>query len=95
MDSATKMAVFAEYGYRQERRALVREIILEGLTETRLSQHFEKTARKLIPSSDRSAFVEDIKEDLEQIDQSRLAWLGVTPEQLLTWQKVSQKNHDS
>jgi len=35
----------------------------------------------------RAGFVEDVLEDLEQMDESRLAGLGITPEQLKEWKE--------
>jgi len=39
----------------------------------------------VIPREDQEAFAEDVSEDLEQINHSRIVGLGVTPEQLDKW----------
>ena len=72
--------------YRKERRELVREIILQGLIKTNLLEYIKKSASLLVPNSQHDAFAQDVIEDLEQMDESRLAGLGVTPQQLKTWQ---------
>lgn len=90
-DSTVKAMGFDEVRirFRQERRALVREVILQGLTKSVLKQYVEVMANKQIPSSHQKEFTEDVIEDLEQIDESRLAGLGLTPEQLKTWKRLN------
>lgn len=70
--------------YRRERREVVREVILQGLAKVQWEQYIEKKARQLVPA-DYAAFIEDVMEDLAQMDESRLAGLGITPEQLKAW----------
>jgi prophage maintenance system killer protein len=86
-DSTVKAIGFDEVRirYRQERREVVREVILLGLTGAALTQQVMEMAKRLVADSHHGAFVEDIMEDLDQIDESRLAGLGVTPEQLRKW----------
>jgi len=50
-----------------------------------MRHHVGKVANGLVPESDHDAFVEDVMEDLELMDETRLAGLGVTPEQLKKW----------
>ena len=50
--------------------------------------YFRNTAKK-----DQAAFIQDVIEDLNQLDQSRIAGLGLTPEQLKIWLKLN-KSHD-
>jgi len=90
-DSTVKAMGFDEVRvrYRQERRAVVREVILQGLNKAMLQHHVEVMANKLIPSSYQKEFTEDVIEDLEQIDESRLAGLGVTSEQLKAWKRLN------
>lgn len=91
-DSTVKAMGFDEVRirYRKERREAVREVILQGLTGNKLRGHVKEVADRLIPDSHRGAFVEDTMEDLEQMDESRLVGLGVTPIQLRAWQKLFQ-----
>jgi len=77
--------------YRQERRALVREVIVQKLVREDLKIYVESQAKKLVPEAIRPAFIKDVLEDLEQMDASRLAGLGVTPEQLGEWQGLAEK----
>lgn len=90
-DSTVKSLGFDEVRirYRQKRREVVREIILQGLIGTEMQQYVKKSTAGLIPDPDRDAFIENVIEDLEQIDESRLVGLGVTPEQLKAWQRLS------
>ena len=86
-DSTVKSIRFDEVRvrYRQQRREIVREVILQGLVGSKIQGMIFPEAKKHIDESDRQAFIEDVIEDLEQMDESRLAGLGVTPEQLMKW----------
>jgi len=75
--------------YRKERREVVREVILQGIIKANLQQYIQRRASQLIPDTNHGAFVEDTLEDLEQMDESRLAGLGITPEQLKAWQQLN------
>lgn len=90
-DSTVKAMGFDEVRvrYRKERREVVREVVLQNLTGIELRRHVKESAHKLIPDSYQSAFTKDVIEDLEQLDESRLAGLGVTPEQLRAWQRLN------
>jgi len=68
--------------YRQERRALIREIILQEIVGTALEAYVSEEANKLVPMIAREDFIQDVKEDLEELDESRLGGLGVTNDQL-------------
>jgi len=93
-DSTVKAMGFDEVRvrYRKERRDVVREIILQRLTGVELRQHVEIMADRLISTSHHNAFVEDVIEDLEQIDESRLVGLGVAPDQLSNWLQLKSEN---
>lgn len=73
--------------YRRERREVVREVILQGLVGDKLNQYVNERANQLVPDSNCNDFMEDIIQDLEQIDEGRLAGLGITPEQLKKWKQ--------
>jgi hypothetical protein len=75
--------------YRKERREVVREIILQSFIGDKLQQFVERRASQWVPDSSHEAFVEDVIEDLEQMDEGRLAGFGITPEQLKVWQKLN------
>lgn len=89
-DSTAKAIGFDEVRvrYRQERKAVVREVILQGFVGEDMKKFVDVKAAHSVPANARAEFVEDILEDLEQMDKSRLAGLGVTPEQLRQWRKL-------
>lgn len=86
-DSTVKVLGFDEVRvrYRQERRRVIREVILKGLVGVQLEEYIRSEAIKNLPVQARERFIEDIFEDLEQIDESRLVGLGVSPDQLANW----------
>ncbi len=90
-DSTVKAMGFDEVRvrYRKYRRAIVRSIILRKLFGRKMRQFIDAEAIRFVPAKNRSEFIQDIIEDLEQMDESRLAGLGVTPEQLQEWKKLS------
>lgn len=89
-DSTVKAMGFDEVRvrYRQQRRQIIREIILNGLVGDKMHRFVDHAASSHIPEKDRREFIEDILEDLEQMDEERLAGLGVTLEQLRKWKKI-------
>jgi hypothetical protein len=86
-DSTVKALSFDEIRvrYRQQRRVIVREVIYKKLTGSQMRAYIESETKKEIPDSSQSAFIEDVLEDLEQMDQSRISGLGITLEQLNDW----------
>lgn len=73
--------------YREKRRKILREIISQNLTGAKMEGFIVSETQKEIPKSDQSAFIKDVKEDLEQMDASRIAGLGVTLDELNVWIK--------
>ncbi|MBS0616105.1 MAG: Fic family protein [Verrucomicrobia bacterium] len=73
--------------YRKQRRALLREIITKGLKGNGMMDFLNGEIREQIPHIDRESFLADIVKDLEDMNEIRLAGLGVTLEQLHSWQK--------
>jgi prophage maintenance system killer protein len=92
-DSTVKALGFDEVRvrYRQQRRSVVREVIVRGLVGHEMRAYVVTEANQILPQVDRKAFIEDVLEDLEQIDESRLAGLGVTAEELRQWLRDTQK----
>jgi fido (protein-threonine AMPylation protein) len=86
-DSTVKSMGFDEVRvrYRQQRRNVVREVILKRLIENNIRVFVEKEALNLVPEAARSFFIEDVMQDLQQMDESRLVGLGVSPEELAEW----------
>jgi hypothetical protein len=88
-DSTVKAMGFDEIEirvrYRQERRAL----ILNKLTGTTMKEYIYAQTVKLAKEENQKSFLEDVMEDLREMDLSRLAGLGITPDQLrsLAWKE--------
>lgn len=78
--------------YRQQRRKLIREIILNQLVGKPLHQYAEQQASLVIQSSDRNKFLKDLYEDLDHLAPHRLAGLGVTQAELQRWRSKYNKN---
>jgi hypothetical protein len=74
--------------YRQERRALIRTIIEKKLTGHPLARYISSQAKKLIKKKDLKSFIQDVQEDLKQINESRIAGLGITTKQLREWLRL-------
>jgi Fic family protein len=87
-DSTVKAMGFDEVRvrYRQQRREILRQVILDRLVGDRMHLFIIHQAEKIITTSDQQAFIDDVLEDLAQIDESRLVGLGVTSEDLQVWQ---------
>lgn len=88
-DSTVKALGFDEVRvrYRQERRAVVKSVILQELVGGDMKKFVSREAVERLPKPAQGEFVEDVLEDLEQMDESRLAGLGVTSEQLKVWKQ--------
>ncbi len=94
-DSTVKIIGFDEVRarYRQERRSIIRNIILSGLTGQKMQDFILFQIQKLVREEEQKAVQEDIAEDLREIDQSRLAGLGVTLKEFQDW--VEKSNGDN
>ena len=77
--------------YRSHRRSLIRDILIDQLGNSELKEYISSQSKRLVPEKDRAAFIEDLIEDLKELDQSRIAGLGITSEQLKKW---LAKNHN-
>lgn len=88
-DSTIKAMGFDEVRvrYRYERKKIVRNIILRILVGEEMRKYIDAEIDEHIPPAVRDDFEEDLLEDLEQMDESRLVGLGITPDQLKTWEK--------
>jgi len=95
-DSTVKSIGFDEIRvrYRQLRRAIMRQVIEKGVVKPKLINFIKAKSRQEIPESCREAFIEDVLEDLEQLDQSRIAGLGITLQQLAQWKEKYSKYTD-
>jgi fido (protein-threonine AMPylation protein) len=90
-DSTIKAMGFDEMRvrYRQQRRAILRELILRGLVGEAMQNYIQDQTNKLIKEEDRFNFLEDLMEDIREIDAVRIAGLGVTLDQLNGWIQLS------
>lgn len=79
--------------YRTRRRTVIREIILQHVAGKKLKKTIESQALKWVSKEDREAFIGDVLEDLQYIDENRLAGLGVTVEQLNAWRTLQSHKH--
>ncbi|MEI6789893.1 MAG: Fic family protein [Myxococcaceae bacterium] len=86
-DSTVKAIGFDEerVRYRQQRRVIISEIVLRLLTGDALWSYAKAEIERQIPADARQAVLADLQEDLEQIDQNRIAGLGISAEQLQAW----------
>lgn len=71
--------------YRYQRRALIRDVILKKLVGPAINAHIYDYSSIVIGEKDHASFLEDVLEDLKEIDLSRIAGLGITPDQLNAW----------
>ncbi len=79
--------------YRQQRRMLLREIILEQMVGEPLERYISAKAYSLVPENERDAFIHDVEEDLELMDNSRIAGLGVDQFELQKWLVLYRASH--
>jgi Fic family protein len=77
--------------YRQQRRSLIREIILQKLVGQPLQDFVTGQTARLIKEQDQQAFLQNVLEDLEEIDQNYITGLGITPIELHEWLSLSSK----
>ncbi len=78
--------------YRKQRRQLLTEIILQKKVGASIDRFIKKEASKLVPKNDLPFFIEDVKEDLVEIDSSRIYGLGVTMEEFRAWGKLHKQH---
>lgn len=71
--------------YRQQRRAVIREIICRQVFGEPLQQYVSEQSLRWVNDEDRNSFIDDIWEDLKEMDASRIASLGITLDQLNAW----------
>ncbi|HEY4254735.1 MAG TPA: Fic family protein [Chlamydiales bacterium] len=92
-DSTMQSVGFSEVRsrYRQQRRALMREIIVKKLVGTAMKQYVASQIKKLIPKQDQKAFLKDVREGLKEVDITRIAGLGITRKELELWMKAMHR----
>lgn len=80
--------------YRQQRRRVIGDIIAHQLTGEALDEYLAGEAARGIPEEHREGFLEDIREDLEEISPQRIAGLGITRQQLEHWLRSRKPPND-
>ena len=93
-DATVKAVGFDEIRvrYRQQRRAIIRDIIVHNLIGPMMVDYISTQAATVLTEKlDQPKFIEDVLEDLRDIDESRIAGLGITPDQLRNWINARQK----
>lgn len=79
--------------YRQARREVIRKVIEDKLTGEAMREFIFHEAKRVVLENERQEFAEDVLEDLELIDESRLVGLGITPDQLQKWKNQASNRH--
>lgn len=73
--------------YRQQRRDIIRHIILNHLHNDAMDRYIQKQSKTVVKKNELASFIEDIYEDIKQINASRLVGMGITQQQLRDWEK--------
>jgi Fic family protein len=75
--------------YRDQRREMIRYIILGKLHDALLMKYILARIKENIPAEDREKFKKSILEDLKEIGPQKIAGLGVSVEELREWMQNS------
>ena len=70
---------------RSQRRSIIHDIIVNKMVGKAMNDYASSQMLKLIKQGDQESFLKNILEDLEDMDEIRIAGLGVTKEQLKKW----------
>lgn len=73
--------------YRQQRRELIKHIILNGLHGNEIDDYVNSEAVKFVEPLDILQFARNIQEDLEQLAPSNIIGIGITIQQVNAWRK--------
>lgn len=76
--------------YRQQRRKLLANIILNQIVGPKLQTYIQKEASKLIPPKHLADFLQDLAEDLATLDETHLYGLGVTLQEFNIWNQINK-----
>lgn len=78
--------------YRQARREVVRRVIEDKLIGEAMQEFIVREAKRVVLENERQEFIDDVLEDLKLIDESRLAGLGISIEQLQHWRSLTEEH---
>ena len=73
--------------YRQQRRNLLRDIIVSGFIGKKMKEYAALQAKIVVKKEDQAAFLKDTFEDLKAMDEVRMVGLGISEDQLNGWLK--------
>lgn len=73
--------------YRQQRRNILRHIILNKLKDRSMLDYIQMQTNEWIPPESRELFKEDVLEDIQELSPPRIAGLGITLEDLMEYTK--------
>lgn len=79
--------------YREQRRALVRHIILEHLHGEAALNYVESQAKHIAAAEDVSQFIQNARDDLATLGPEQLPGLGVTQKELQAWMVKEKERH--
>ena len=71
--------------YRQQRRELIRHIIINLLNGNAIDDYLREQAKLLVQKDEIVRFIEDINEDLAEINPQRIVGMAITERQLNDW----------
>lgn len=71
--------------YRQQRREIIRHIVIHQLNEKQIQTYIQQETHKLVRLDAQTQFLKNIREDLAQLGPHSIAGLGITSEQLAAW----------
>ena len=71
--------------YRQQRRELIRYIIVNRIVGKILEDTIEEQTKQYVKAADQAHFIKNVKEDLQEINAVRIVGLGVTEKELNAW----------
>jgi Fic family protein len=76
--------------YRVQRRALVAEVVRSMIAPSETENYLDQHQPTSVDESHRSKFKQDVLTELEHLDVSRIAGLGLTRQQLEAWLKLKK-----
>jgi Fic family protein len=77
--------------YRQQRRDIIKQVILKGLVGADINNYVQQAATSLVDAVDNQEFVTAILQDLDDLTLPRISGLGITANQLQAWRKLNAK----
>ena len=90
-DVAAEVVTFDEIAarYRVQRREIVRAIVLKHVPPDDVQRYVEVNMPAEVAHAHHAKFVQDVLDELQYLDESRMAGLGITREELLAWQRAN------